>query len=187
MQSQVAQSASQVTRHQLAPPRLLRCLIMSWSDRRMRLLRAAADTEAWDTIACSDSSQFLRNIFLQKVKLTLVDLPPSGTASHDVFRMAAQRAKEISDTLVVVSVAEADAHDELWARQLGVWSYLPEMNQKEGWELVFREARQALARQASAYLESTAIESPALKSTGKTAMPSDKTNRAKKSTSKKKS
>ena len=157
--SPVTRSTGQVTQHLLAPPGLLRCLIVSWSDRRMNLLRASAKSEAWDAIACSDSTQFLRNVFQQKIPLTVVDLPPASNAIFMDLRLAAERAKEISDTLLVLSVADGDANVELWARQLGVWSYLPELSRQEGWELVFREARQAMARQASAYLESTTLES----------------------------
>jgi hypothetical protein len=95
-----------------------------------------------------------------------VDLPPASDTAFTDLRLAAERAKEISDTLLVISVAEGDTNIELWARQLGVWSYFPELGRKEGWGLVFREARQAIARQASAYLENTTLESnrPAMKS-----------------------
>jgi len=164
--SPVTPSTDQVIQHQLAPPGLLRCLIVSWTDRRMNLLRASAKSEAWDAIVCSDSTQFLRNVFQQKIPLTVVDLPPASDTAFTDLRLAAERAKEISDTLLVISVAEGDTNIELWARQLGVWSYLPELGRKEGWGLVFREARQAIARQASAYLENTTFESnrPAMES-----------------------
>ncbi|MCG8449202.1 MAG: hypothetical protein MI725_06435 [Pirellulales bacterium] len=151
--TQTVQDARQAAQNKLAPPGLLRCLVVSWSERRMQLLRRAAEAEAWEAISCSDSVQFLRNVFQQKVPLMLVDLPPASAAQHGELRAAAKRAKEVSQSLVAVSMAEGTAADEIWARQLGVWSYLPEMTQQEGWELVFRDARQALARQASAYLE----------------------------------
>ena len=144
----------QVARQKLAPPGLLRCLVFSWSERRTRVLRQAAEAEAWDAIACRDCAQFLRNVFEQRVPLTLVDLPEQSAAHFEEMREAATRAKEASKSLLVISVAKGSASDEIWARQLGIWSYLPEMSQQEGWETVFRDARQALARQASSYLES---------------------------------
>lgn len=98
----------------------------------------------------------MRNVFQQKVPLTLIDLPPSTSANYREFRVAAAKAKESSKSLMVVSVAEGRGVDEVWARELGVWTYLSEMTLQEGWELVFRDARQAVARQATAYLDSGA-------------------------------
>lgn len=149
-----------VARRSLAPPGLLRCLVVSWSECRISLLRAAAEAEAWEAIACSNPRQFLRNVFQESVPLTLIDLPPASSKVYSEFRVAAVRAKDRGESLLVVSVAEGCATDELWARELGVWSYLPELTGQEGWELVFSDARQAIARQATAYLESSAQARP---------------------------
>ena len=98
----------------------------------------------------------MRNIFKQKHPLLLIDLPPFASANYREFRAAASWAKETSKALMVVSVEKGRAVDEVWARELGVWTYLSEMTLQKDWELMFREARQALARQAMAYLDSSA-------------------------------
>ncbi len=139
----------------LAPPGLLRCLAFSWSRRRARVLRTAAGAQGWDAIAAADAAEFLRSACQLKVPLTVVDLPQANTHLSATFRAAAERVQAWGQSLVVVSVAEANVADELWARQLGAWSYLPEVTGQEGWELVFCDARQAVARQAITQLGST--------------------------------
>lgn len=146
--------ASQVPIQRIAPPGLLQCLMLSWSDRRVRLIREAAESESWEAIVCADPMQFVRTLFQQSMPLALVDLPPAHLDAYQDFRNIAERVRDISKSLMIVSVAEGNATDEVWARQLGVWSYLPEMSQQKGWEVVFQDARQAVARQASVYLES---------------------------------
>jgi len=131
-----------------APPGLLRCLVVSWSDQRAELFRAAAESEAWQAIVCRDVGQFIHNSFRLKVPLTIVDLPRSDATGYTELREATTRSREVSDSLLVVSAAQTEAADELWARQLGVWAHLPEASDSTGLELVFREARKALARQA---------------------------------------
>jgi len=144
-----------VPRRAKAPPGLLRCLVVSWSDQRAELFRAAAESEAWQAIVCRDVGQFVRNIFRLKVPLTIVDLPRSDATSYTELREAAARSRDVSKSLLVVSAAQAGAADELWARQLGAWAHLPEASDPAGLELVFREARKALARQAICHTEST--------------------------------
>src|SRR5262245_25862780 len=57
-----------------APPRLLRCLVVSPCAERRRLIRAAAESQAWDAILCRDAGEFLRAAFKRLVPLIVVDL-----------------------------------------------------------------------------------------------------------------
>ena len=140
----------------LAPPGLLRCLVVSWCDERADLFRAAAEAEAWQAVVCCDVGQFVQNMFRFKVPMTIVDLPPSDSAHFEKFREAAARSQSVSNSLLVVSTAKSNEADELWARQLGVWAHLPEASDQTGLEMVFREARQALFKQAMRTMNSTA-------------------------------
>ncbi len=137
----------------MAPPGLLRCLVVSWSDQRAGLFRAAAESEAWQAVVCQDVGQFMRHVFRLNVPLTIVDLPHSDTAGYAELREAAERSRDASKSLLAVSVAESSTADELWARQLGAWAHLPEASDPAGLEMVFREARKALARQAISHSE----------------------------------
>lgn len=118
------------------------------------MLRLAAENESWQAIVCCDVGQFMRGVFKLKVPLTFVDLPAPGDGIYADLREATERSREVSKSLLVVSVAQGNEADELWARQLGVWTHLPEATDPQGLEMVFREARKALARQAIAYLDS---------------------------------
>jgi len=149
----VPKGDKQVLQRAMAPPGLLRCLVVSWSDQRAELFRAAAESEAWQAIVCRDVGQFTRNLFRLKIPLTIVDLPRSDTAGYGELRDATARSRDVSKSLLVVSVAQATAADELWARQLGVWAHLPEASDPSGLEMVFREARKAIARQAISHSE----------------------------------
>jgi len=144
-----------------APPGLLRCLLVSASKDRAELLRSAAEKTAWEAAVCNSTEQFLRELFKLKVPLTIIDLPVTGSSAYPAFREATGRVGEINDALVVVCGANghgsngAGAEEESWARQLGVWAYLPCAEASDGLEMVFGQARQALAKQATGYLDSS--------------------------------
>ena len=140
-------------------PGLLRCLIVSWSEQRAELLSAAAVNTSWQTVVAKDVGQFLRHVFQLNVPLTIVDLPVSDDEGYEQIREAASRISEINDSLLVLCGTTENSSEELWARQLGVWTYLPEAADLSGLELVFAEARKAIARRASAYVESGAYHS----------------------------
>ncbi|MCA9232476.1 MAG: hypothetical protein KDA57_17640 [Planctomycetales bacterium] len=142
------QGEKQMPQKVLAPPGLFRCLVVSWSAQRLELFRVAAESEAWQAIVCRDVGQFMRSLFQTSVPLTIVDLPRPEVSGYEEIREAAARSREVSSSLLVVSVAESNTTDELWARQLGVWSHLPESSDPAGLEMVFREARKALIRQS---------------------------------------
>jgi len=78
--------------------------------------------------------------------LTVVDLPRFSEAYYSDLRDAVGRACALSDSLIVVCGYGNQADEELWARQLGVWAYLPEAGDPKGLELIFDEARQAVGK-----------------------------------------
>jgi hypothetical protein len=90
----------------------------------------------------------MRNSFRLKAPLAIVDLPQSEFSDYFTLRKAAERSRELSDSLLIVTLERDSPEDEHWARQLGVWAHLSGAVESAGLELVFKEARQALARQA---------------------------------------
>lgn len=132
-----------------APPQLLRCLVVSLSADRRRLIRSAAEAQAWDAIICRDAGEFLRMAFKRSVPLILVDLPTQLSDSYHELKAATERVKEITDSLLLVAGATADGGEELWARCLGTWAYLSDANSQRGFEFVLEEARQVIDRQMS--------------------------------------
>jgi DNA-binding response OmpR family regulator len=138
-----------------APPHLLRCLVVSPNAERRRLIRAAAESQAWDAILCRDAGEFLRAAFKRLVPLVVVDLPSRDSKHYWELREATDRARQAASSLLVVAGADGENTDEIWARKLGVWGYLSEANSQRGFELIFSEARRALAR--SETVESAAL------------------------------
>ena len=137
-------------------PDLLHCLVVSWSDQRAQLLQSVAEDEKWQAQVGSDVQEFLRSVFLLDVPLTIVDLPPSGTASYAKLREMATQTCRINRSLLVVCGAENDRDEELWVRQLGAWAYLPgTTGDLSGLRLVFAEARKAVAKQSTSYVEAS--------------------------------
>lgn len=143
-----------------APPRLLRCLVVSPSAERRRLIRAAAESQAWDAIVCRDAGEFLRASFKRSVPLVVVDLPLEGSPGYWDLREATDRARQSSNALLVVA-GQGGAAEEIWARGLGVWGYLSEATSQRGLEFVFSDARRAVARsepvEALGYIEASEV------------------------------
>jgi CheY-like chemotaxis protein len=131
----------------VAPPRLLRCLVVSLNARRRRLIRSAAESHAWDAIICRDAGEFLRAAFKRSVPLMVVDLPRQSSKQYCEICEATDRAKQANNALLVIAGSGNEGGaEEVWARKLGVWGYLSEANGQRGFELIFDEARRALAR-----------------------------------------
>lgn len=133
-----------------APPHVLRCLVVSLSAERRRLIRAAAEAQAWDAIVCRDAGEFLRVVFKRSVPLIVVDLPEVGVAGYRELRDAAVRARQCSQSLLVVAGSEGGG-EEIWARSLGAWSYLSEAVSQRGFEAALSDARVAIERTAARF------------------------------------
>ncbi len=142
----------------LAPPGLLRCLILSWSDQRAQRLQKVAEREAWEVIACSGARTFLKHVFQQKVPLTLVDLPHDELDGYAELCGATAKVREVSDSLLIICGEEENKNEETWARQLGVWAYVSDAARPAELDWIFVEARKALAQQATARVDSHAIQ-----------------------------
>ncbi len=132
----------------LVLPDLLRCLVLTWSEGRAELLRSAAANESWQATVNIDVREFLRNLYALRVPLTFVDLPDSDASSYSLLKEAVQQTSELGNSLVVICGLSGNPAEEIWARQLGAWAYLPGDNGLAGLELVFGDARKAVANQA---------------------------------------
>jgi hypothetical protein len=147
------QGESAVVGARAAPPHLLRCLVVSTSADRRRLIRSAAEAQTWDAILCRDAGEFLRVAFKRSVPLVLVDLPGEASAEYWELREAADRAKHATQSLLLVAGSGVEAGEELWARSLGAWAYLSDAHVQRGFEFVLSEAREAIARNAGLLTE----------------------------------
>ena len=121
-------------------------MVVSLSADRRRLIRTAAEAQAWDAIVCRDAGEVLRTAFKRSVPLIVVDLPDPSSLAYGEFKEVVERTKEITSSLMLVVGTGTDQLEEVWARQLGAWAYLCEANSLRGFEFLFGEARQAVER-----------------------------------------
>ena len=121
-------------------------MVVSLSAERRRLIRTAAEAQAWDAIVCRDAGEFLRTAFKRSVPLIVVDMPAASSPAYVDLKGVIERAKEITHSLMLIVGTEADVAEELWARQLGAWAYLCEANSLRGFEFLLEEARHAVER-----------------------------------------
>jgi hypothetical protein len=70
------------------------------------------------------------------------------------MRHAAERSKQITQSLVAIAGTGADPGEEIWARSLGAWAYLSEAHGQRGFEFLLQEAREAIERSAGLLNES---------------------------------
>ncbi len=139
---------------------LLSCLLLSRSEQRAQMLQSVAKEESWQAKVCDDVQEFLLSVFQLDVPLIIVDLPSRTAASYAELReMTAQACGLNRSLFVVCGAADGDVEDsseeELWARQLGAWAYLPDATDRGGLRLVFAEARKAFAKQSAAYVDTS--------------------------------
>jgi hypothetical protein len=126
-------------------------------------MRVVAEQESWLPVVCKDAKELRQCVFRETIPLALVDLPSRSSEAYDGYRKIAEWLSELgtwngtSGVLLVVCAAGESVQEEIWARQLGTWSYLPlvqvptqeqmAMRQpREGLSLLFGEARELLAK-----------------------------------------
>lgn len=103
---------------------MLQCLIVSAVEGRRVMLQRAASEGGWNTVVCADMHTALSEFHQTRFRLVLVDL--EGSEAADNFaELSEQLASQSSNMLVAVCGHDGDAMEEIWARQLGVWLYLP--------------------------------------------------------------
>ena len=142
----VQQFKMKLTRRSGRDVGLLQCLIVSAKAARQQMLVDAASTGGWETIVCGDAPSALRCLSRVFVRLALVDLekPAPGELRQVVEKLAAT-----SGVLVIVCGNEDDIQEEIWARQLGAWLYLPGV-EGAGVSVLCDEARQITEQMAAA-------------------------------------
>jgi hypothetical protein len=141
-----------------APPALCRCLIVSSSPERMTMLCDAAEAQGWDPIPCDAAERASREVARHYLQMVIVDLEGAQGGAPEGFRGLAERLAGDSGRLLVVCGNESDVTEEIWARQLGAWMYLPGVDDQSDVAMVCGEARnvaEKLLEQKSQQLAAT--------------------------------
>lgn len=117
---------------------LIQCLVVSAKAARQEMLVEAATSGGWQTIVCSDAPSALRCLSRVFVQLALVDLEGPGGGD---LRIVVEKLAASPGVLLIVCGNEDDVQEEIWARQLGAWLYLPGAD-AAGMSMLCDEARQ---------------------------------------------
>ena len=105
---------------------VFQCLVVSADSDRRQMLDRAAMEGGWETVVCADTNRAIGEFHRTRFLLVLVDLEGEGHASPENFRqLCEQVSSESNNVLMAVCGHDGDAMEEIWARQLGVWLYLP--------------------------------------------------------------
>jgi hypothetical protein len=100
-----------------------KCLVVSATQSKREAISYAASEAGWDTIVCDDAPSALAAVQRAKFQLAWVDL--ESPAAPVGFRDLCGTIAALRQVLLVVCGCVNDVQEEIWARQLGVWLYLP--------------------------------------------------------------
>ena len=118
------------------------CLIVSVStERREMLLRAAAEG-GWQTLVASTADSARKQMARLFIQLAIVDLEHAPLEDTEEFREVLEDLAGMTGLLLVVCGNEGEPLEEVWARQLGVWLYLPGVSSGEDITMLCGEAKQ---------------------------------------------
>jgi len=117
------------------------CLVVSGSTHRALQFAEAARQEHWRTIVCGNAEDAARNAVRHRIQLALVDLESAAAAEQITFcRLVEQLAGRNGPLLVVCGRPNDDA-GEVWSRRLGVWMFLPGINDRSNIGMLYGQAR----------------------------------------------
>ena len=104
---------------------LLDCLVVSGDASRRSRFEAAVELAGWLECASPATTGDLRQAVDRDFQLAIVDIAvPLGDRVNDTIEIAEELAAR-PGTLLVICGSEDNVDEELWARQLGAWLYLP--------------------------------------------------------------
>lgn len=124
---------------------LYQCLISSASRARRNMLSKAAADAGWDSILCNSPEEVGNNLELTMFQFALVDLDHRGATPSGARDLVQNLIQGDPNALIGVCGHEADPAEEIWARQLGVWVYLPGATTSSEMSILFEQALQIVA------------------------------------------
>jgi DNA-binding NtrC family response regulator len=126
---------------------VLHCLVASAETARQRLFAQSAQQWGWETTVCNNSADAQWAVARMCTQLAFVDLEGEQGAG---FQPLVRQLADQRQVLLVVCGHEQDGVEEVWARQLGVWFYLPGICELNTIGLLCRDARSIVAQRTKA-------------------------------------
>ena len=141
------QNAATAHKQRTAEVGIYQCLISSASRTRRNMLTKAAGDAGWDSILCNSPEEVGNNLAKTMLHFALVDLDHRGATPSGARDLVQQLIQGDPHLLIGVCGHEADPEEEIWARQLGVWLYLPGATTSSEMAMLFEQALQIVAAQ----------------------------------------
>jgi DNA-binding response OmpR family regulator len=130
-------------------PGLMKCLVVSGDEGLRHRLDTMADLSGWSACEAPADAAELRSVVEGDFHLVIADIArPLGERVNDTVEIAEEFAGR-PGTLVVVCGSGDSVDEELWARQLGAWVYLPGVSGGDALMALFSEARRVAERKGS--------------------------------------
>ena len=121
------------------PTTTIQCLILSASQSRREMLSRAANEAGWDTVVCADATNAWSIVQRQRFEMALIDME-FAASDASAFKELTEHVSVSQKALLMVCGEEGNASEEVWARQLGAWLYLPGVSQESDVRALCKEA-----------------------------------------------
>lgn len=122
------------------------CLVVSESTGRAERFTRAAHREHWATIVCNNAEEAARRAVRRRIQMALVDLESASAPQQPPLCRFVEQLAGRNGPLVVVCGKPDDAAREVWSRRLGVWMYLPGIDNACDFALLYGEARRVVEK-----------------------------------------
>ena len=129
---------------------LLSCLIVSANPDSRKAFQTAAVQSSWNPILCSDSEEAMIHLQKNSFSLAVIDIDSAAGNSRESLRAVSERLARNKSHLLIICGPESDALEEIWARQLGTWLYLPGLDSSCDIAPLYDEARFVIEKNSSA-------------------------------------
>jgi CheY-like chemotaxis protein len=120
------------------------CLVASANQARREMLSKSATAAGWESLVCSDPLQAWAAMHRETFQMSVVDL--QGQAPAVDFRELCEQLASQRNMLLMICGNEGEATEEIWARQLGTWLYLPGVSIESDLESLCLEGRSIAER-----------------------------------------
>ncbi|TWT88555.1 hypothetical protein Mal64_20390 [Pseudobythopirellula maris] len=148
--------------HARQPVSLWNCLILSADPSRRDGIAKAAAAAGWETLACDSTGAAKRHVARWRLGLTIVDLQRLDADQRTAYQEFVDGVAVRRETLLLLCDDSESPLGESWARQLGVWMYLPEAVLDEPLTEICQKARSSAEKiQATTHPGSPVVPSPA--------------------------
>ncbi|MCC7085517.1 MAG: hypothetical protein IT427_10970 [Pirellulales bacterium] len=101
------------------------CLVISPDSLKRMMFGQSVQRCGWQQNLCADAASALEHVDSKSIGMVLIDMASTGDTSLEARRWLVEQFACRKDVLTVVCGRTNDADEEIWARQLGVWMYLP--------------------------------------------------------------